>query len=229
MLVHLIFDLDGTLIDSSSGIYSSFCYSCERFQLPQPNLSLFRGMIGPPVQDLLLKIYPESDSDLVNDFRICFREHYDSHGFSDFVWYPGVVSCLNFFKKDPSLCMSIVTNKPTRPAIEILNTQNLMCAFDRVVGIDYLNIKGNGSSFRSKSHALEYVTRTTSSNPEVSLYVGDTPGDHIACLEVGLPFVPVLYGFHQWETVNQFTRSIAHFPEIREHLADIKSSYSGLS
>ena len=67
-----------------------------------------------------------------------------------------------------------------------------MC-LDRVVGIDYLNIKGNGSSFRSKSHALEYVTRTTSSNPEVSLYVGDTPGDHIACLEVGLMFACIVW------------------------------------
>lgn len=222
MLVHLLLDLDGTLIDSSSGIYHSFCFACDQFNLPRPSFSLFRGMIGPPIQEILEKIYPGLDSEFVDSFRVCFRHHYDVHGFSDFTWYPGVISCLNSLWKDESIRMSIVTNKPTQPSIEILNSQNLLPAFERVVGIDYLLLKGEGSIFVSKSIALEYVTRTTLFSAQTSLYVGDTLGDYMSCCHVGLPFIPALYGFHEWSAVHQFSRSISYFSQIREHLTDIK-------
>ena len=39
-------------------------------------------MIGPPIQDILEKIYPGLDSEFVDSFRVCFRHHYDVHGFS---------------------------------------------------------------------------------------------------------------------------------------------------
>lgn len=218
MSIHLLLDLDGTLVDSSPGIYSSFCFVCDEFGLSHPSPLSFRSLIGPPVQCILQSLYPNLDHDFIERFRCSFRDHYDKNGYKYFSWYPGVVSTLRSLAKESSVCMTIVTNKPTQPSHEIIKTKGLVSAFERIVGIDYLCLRHEGQAFSSKADALYYVLNTSSFALHEAIYIGDTLGDKKACEKVGLSFVPVLYGFYQWQSLSGLSRFISSFPDVSCYL-----------
>ena len=85
---HIIFDLDGTLIDSSEGIYKAFCAVSG----PKSILlsSDFRRLIGPPVNIIYQKIFnhPSKESFFVERFRF----YYDTMYFGDFYFYDFVIN-----------------------------------------------------------------------------------------------------------------------------------------
>lgn len=211
---HLMLDLDGTLIDSSSGIYNSFSVACNSLGLTCPQFSNFVGLIGPPVERIVESIYPELSSIRVQDFKSIFRQDYDSHSFLDASWYPGTLKMLDFLSGIPQLTMTIVTNKPTEPATQLIKNSGLLSCFSRIIGIDYPASSNVSSRFSSKAQALEYVLRTSSSCHTSNIYVGDTPSDQKACAICHIPFVAALYGFHCWNVSLRPALSINNFTEI---------------
>lgn len=198
MLSHLLLDLDGTLVDSSPGIFHSFGVACHSLDLPPPQYEQFCYLIGPPVQHIATVLYPCLDPTSLETFRQVFRKDYDQVSYCNAHWYPGVIDTIRSLTDYPALQLSVVTNKPTKPALELLRSSDLCHCFSHVVGIDYLAAVGCGPVFASKADALAYVLSSTSSDPAQSLYLGDTPSDQAACFQCKLPFAAVLYGFHRW-------------------------------
>ena len=199
MEIHLILDFDGTLADSSLGIHYSFSHACSKFGLVSPPLNEFRRLIGPPVQLIVHNLFPHLDSVSLEKFCKAFREDYDIKNYRHSDWYPGVPETLVKLAAHPGLCLSVVTNKPTRPTIELLSSSNLLSLFDRVIGIDYLHQAKGGTVFQSKVDALRYTLFSSPSSLAYCFYVGDTPSDQMACANCGIPFVAALYGFHHWD------------------------------
>ena len=110
--------------------------------------------------------------------------------------------------------MSIVTNKPTQPAYELVANANILPCFDRIIGVDYLSSGSLSSNFKSKAEALSYALNSTLYDREDSIYRGDTPADQQACEHIGLSFVAALYGFNQWETSVKPETCIESFKEV---------------
>jgi phosphoglycolate phosphatase len=198
MLTHLLLDLDGTLIDSSPGIYHSFCLACDSLSLKPPSLSDFCSLIGPPIQHIAARLYPHLDQVSLEHFRRVFREDYDRLSYRMAEWYPGVLDSLTVLSGELGIDLAIVTNKPTKPAVELIKHADSYDIFSRIVGIDYRVVHGAGPVFGSKAEALSYVLGSDSFDLSRSAYLGDTTNDRDACETCNLLFIAAVYGFHQW-------------------------------
>jgi phosphoglycolate phosphatase len=214
MLSHLLLDLDGTLVDSSPGIFHSFDIACHSLGLLPPQYEDFCCLIGPPVQHIAKALYPDLDHTSLEAFRQVFRKDYDELSYRKADWYPGVTDTLRSLVDYPLLQVSVVTNKPTKPALELVGASDVYHCISRVVGIDYLAVDGCGPVFASKAEALSYVLSSTSSDPAQSLYVGDTPSDQAACCQCQLPFAAVLYGFHRWHAKERPPLYLERFSDL---------------
>ena len=218
MITHLLLDLDGTLVDSSPGIYRSFVLACERFGLMPPGYVKFCSLIGPPVQEIAARLYPDFDPVSLEEFRGIFRYDYDNISYRMANWYPEVRDTLESLSTKSGISMSIVTNKPTKPALDLVKSKGLASCFSRIVGIDFLAVHFAGPVFSSKAEALSYVLLSASSELTKSVYVGDTPSDQEACDCCNLPFIACLYGFHRWHPQQMPPCRIERFGEISSFL-----------
>ena len=81
MFRNLFFDFDGTLADSSEGIYESFKNSCFELNLEPISIFEFKKFIGPPISKILNKIYPKLSSKKIFEFKSYFRSDYDNKNF----------------------------------------------------------------------------------------------------------------------------------------------------
>ena len=85
----IAFDLDGTLINSLEGIYSSLDYACKISKVKTPNHSLIKDNIGPPIRSFLPKLLNINTKDiLLENILKDFRKHHDSEGFRSYKIYP---------------------------------------------------------------------------------------------------------------------------------------------
>lgn len=216
--MHLLLDLDGTLINSSPGIYHSFSQACFSLGVQTPSFPTFCSFIGPPVQDIASRLYLDLDAVALENFRKIFREDYDSHSYRNFVWYPGVLDTLFSLASDQSLRISIVTNKPTSPSKELVKSAGMLPYFVDIVGIDYRVVHSTGAIFSSKAEALSFVLDSTSTHYSQSVYVGDTLGDRDACALTQVPFIAALYGFHQWAASDRPPLCLERFDDIHRIL-----------
>lgn len=218
MITHLLLDLDGTLVDSSPGIYNSFVIACDKFSLPPPSYVEFCPLIGPPVQEIAAQLYPGFEPVSLEEFRRFFRDDYDNISYRMADWYPEVRDTLKALSTNAGISISIVTNKPTRPAFDLVRSEGLAFCFSRIVGIDFLAAYSAGSVFSSKAEALSYVLSSSSSELAKSVYVGDTPSDQEACGCCNLPFIAALYGFYRWHQKQMPPWCIERFGEIQSFL-----------
>lgn len=218
MIRNLILDFDGTLVDSSPGIYHSFVLACDKFSLSPPSLADFRTLIGPPIQKIATQLFPDLEPNAIEVFRRTFRYDYDNCSYQMCKWYPDVLDTIQLLSARAGMSISVVTNKPTLPTLDLIRSAGLSSCFSRIVGIDYLAVSSSGSVFSSKAEALAYVLLLPSSNLLHSVYVGDTVSDLEACKSCNLPFIAALYGFHQWHPQQIPPRSIMHFGEIQSFL-----------
>ena len=217
---HLILDFDGTLADSSPGIHYSFSLACSKLGLDSPPLDEFHLLIGPPVQHIAYNLFPHLDSLDLEKFRVAFREDYDKKSYLHSDWYPGVPETLVKLAAYPGLRLSVVTNKPTRPTVELLSSGNLLHLFHRVIGIDYLQHMKSGTVFQSKVDALRYILLSSPFVSRYCFYVGDTPGDQMACSKCDIPFVAALYGFHHWDNERRPLFCLENFTSLFSLILD---------
>jgi|694.fasta_scaffold25881_8 phosphoglycolate phosphatase len=194
----LFFDFDGTLADSSPGIYASFELACSRLNLTAPLFHEFCEAIGPPVQRIAHRFFPDLTDSEIEEFRQIFRDDYDNERFRLFNWYEGVKPTIKALAALPSCRLTIVTNKPTGPTLELLRMGGLSAFFDLVVGIDYQMHHGIGPAFRTKAEAIKLAHARLGKGEVPSIYIGDTPSDRDASQACGLEFIAATYGFHRW-------------------------------
>lgn len=197
--MHLFFDFDGTLADSSPGIYASFRLACQAHNLHEPPYETFCDSIGPPVQVLARRFFPDLSQHQAETFRQLFRQDYDNLRFRQCQWYEGVKPTLQALKRMHGARLAIITNKPTQPTLELLCAGGLSDTFELVIGIDFPVFQGTGPVFTKKSEAIELALSRFARCDTAAIYIGDTPADRQASQSCGLEFIAATYGFHRWQ------------------------------
>lgn len=197
--VHICFDFDGTLADSFEGIYWAFCESAQQHTLAIPSKAELKQRIGPPIEKLFDQIYGIEKEYLRESFRLYFRKNYDQEGYKKTKWYKGAGEQVGRLR-DAGATLSIVTNKPTKPTMELVEGKNLSEAFQFIIGIDYLDLSNGTLLFTSKKDALGLLKKLIAHMQHTNLvYVGDTPGDLQAALANSFYFLACTYGYHDWQ------------------------------
>lgn len=225
--MHLFFDFDGTLADSSPGIYASFELACKSLGLTAPPYEVFCDNIGPPVQLLARRFFPDLAEVQVESFRQTFRHDYDTVRFRQCHWYEGVKPTLQALVDSAGASLAVITNKPTQPTVELLKSEELTGFFELVVGIDYQVMAGTGPVFTSKAEAIRFAREQLPECKPGAIYIGDTPSDRHASHACGLEFIAATYGFHRWQADELgASSSISQISELTPLLLASKSQVS---
>ncbi|HBY09366.1 MAG TPA: hypothetical protein DEH22_16890 [Chloroflexi bacterium] len=186
--MHLIFDLDGTLVDSRPGILKSLKTAVQR-TLPEINLELFNFKIGPPVREMLrigLKTVSEAELD---SLEAAFRVAYDGGDWKLTVVYPDVVETLVELTLRGISCY-VVTNKPAQASTRILTRLGLAPYFDEVLSPDSRQPK-----FSNKAEMLGKLLEDRAITVNQASYAGDSVDDFYAAEQCGIGFIGIEYGY----------------------------------
>ncbi len=184
----IIFDLDGTLIDSSEDIAWATNRTLNAFGHDLMDMEEIKENIGWGVKSLLEKLMPEETPERIMEARDKFLDFYGGHLVVKTYVYPGVEDTLTHFKSRDKK-MAVVTNKPAGLAEKILKELGLSGYFMSVVG---------GDSFSNRKphpEPVEKVLGFSGMKPEKAVIVGDSPIDCETGKRAGTSTIGVTYGF----------------------------------
>ncbi|MCU1542669.1 MAG: haloacid dehalogenase [Microbacteriaceae bacterium] len=186
----ILFDLDGTIVDSAPGITATLAYTFERMCLPIPTPSELLRYVGPPLLDSfrdLAGLTAEQSAEAL----VIYREKYLDVGAYDATQYPGVALVLKAIHESP-LPMSLATSKPELPATLILEHFNLAKYFDIITGASEDEVRS-----AKKDVVAEALLRLEAMGADVSrpVLVGDREHDVLGAAANGVPTIFVEWGY----------------------------------
>ncbi len=208
MIKHVIFDLDGTLIDSAEDIIDSLEQAFSMCQVPLKQ-RLSRSFIGPPIREIINKVSPELSSKEVAQLISTFRDIYDNSTYPKTHPYVGARELLDDLKLQ-QIAMFIVTNKPRIPTELLLDKLNLQSYFKDIVCI-------GDQQFTTKIEMVTWLLNQYPLEPPMTMMVGDTLQDVLAGIPSRLVTVAYLGGYGNR---NELAASQAQFK--LEHIISVK-------
>ncbi|SDZ16908.1 phosphoglycolate phosphatase [Jannaschia faecimaris] len=207
----VVFDLDGTLIDSAPGLRLAACAMLAEQNLPQPDLPTVIGFIGNGVPKLVERsllwagVAPAAHPDAVARFM----EHYDRYAMTGTTAYPGAKDGLRALAAR-GLKLGLCTNKPVAPTRAILRAMSLG-PFDAVLGGDSLPVR------KPDPAPLLRVIADLGATPDQAIYVGDSVTDWKTAQAARVAYVHVKGGY-QLTPIDDFApwAEIASLKQIEE-------------
>jgi phosphoglycolate phosphatase len=208
----ILFDLDGTLVDSLPGIEYSIRVALRQV-LPRRETVDPRGWIGPPIRAMFRRAFPDVDDATLDDLERAFRSSYNSEGWQKTLAYNGVAATLARLAEQ-GVRNFVVTNKPRIPTQRILGQLHLVQCFTAVVTQDCTS-----PPFASKSEMVAYLLTQYSLKSRQTLLVGDSDDDDRAAQGCGLPFLAVTYGYGAAHHAQQPEHVLSNLESLPERLA----------
>jgi phosphoglycolate phosphatase len=176
----LIFDLDGTLLDSKAGILFSLEYVLKR-NAPEFLPFLDQSIIGPPIKKILEGFV--TNPQVVSILSKEFRSHYDSYGYLETRLFKGVLDGL---KKISKLPLYVSTNKPEKVTSKVLSKLEIDFFFNEVVSID-------SQPYTGKSEIVRRIKNNNNSKKIV--VIGDSIDDYYSAIDNDCDFIFCSYGY----------------------------------
>ena len=209
----VIFDMDGTLINTSKGIFATANYTMRRLGYEDLPESQLRKFVGPPLP-ACFRIACGLDEDLIESACNIYREEYVKGNMYLGDIYPGIVEILNTLK-EKGITLGVATLKTEDMALAILKEKGLFSYFDTVKGAD---MKENLSKAQIIEKALQDLEISDYSSV---LMVGDTPHDADGATSVGIDFVGVDwgFGFHKGHKIEAAPHILGTIDEAHQLLA----------
>lgn len=214
----ILFDLDGTLIDSEEGIVNSFLYTHEKLGLPLPEKDFIRkNFIGPPLLDSFGKLCGLSEEGAQRAVEI-YREYFSAKGVLQFSVYEGIEDILKRLSAEGK-ALALATSKYELYAMQIMEMTGLSKYFKLMVG----SLKDGGRG--SKAEVIEYaLKRLRAEDKSQAVMVGDRLHDIEGAKAAGIDSIGVLYGFGELsELVAHGATHIAVSPEDIASIINLSS------
>jgi phosphoglycolate phosphatase len=128
----ILFDLDGTIIDSAPGITATLAYTFETMGLPVPSAAELLAYVGPPILDSFRDRAGMSLGEAAEALDI-YRPRYLERGALNSTVFPGVPEVLRAVRA-AGIPLSLATSKPETPATLMLSHFGLLECFDIITG-----------------------------------------------------------------------------------------------
>lgn len=185
---YIFFDLDGTLVDSSKGIFLSLDKTFEKLGMSPMSDEEKRRFIGPPLEKSYIT-YCEMSNDKAQEAVKIFREFYGKEGTFLHRLYGGMENALKELKEKGKI-LAVATSKPEKYAKIILEGYNLDKYFSVISGA------GDDGILGTKEYVLKKALNELNIDSfEQCVLVGDTVNDVVGASAVGIDCIGVLYGF----------------------------------
>lgn len=204
----LIFDLDGTLINSALDLALAVNYMLETLHRDTFSEEIIHEWVGNGALTLVKRALSGDRTVDINlkeayikEALKIFLDYYEKNLCNATVAYPNVIETLNTLK-EKGYTLAIVTNKPFTFVSPILKTLNMGSFFECILGGDSLSEK--------KPHPMPllYVCKNLNIPIENALMVGDSKNDILAANACGMDSVGVTYGYNYGEDIG------VHSPNI---------------
>lgn len=185
---HVLFDLDGTLIDSAPAILASYAAAFAAVGI-SPARRLDADIIGPPLLATLRALCPAADEATVRRLAEAFKHSYDSEGYRRTLAYPGIAELLAALRA-AGHTLAIATNKRLQPTELILQHLGWREHFVAVYALDMFS-----PALPHKSAMLARLLDELGIDPLHAVYVGDRIEDGAAADANQLPFIAANWGY----------------------------------
>lgn len=186
MIKNVIFDLDGTLLDTGEGIMESAAYAASQLGYPKLPFEELLDFVGPPVQQSFMKHYG-CDREKAQKAADIFRDYYKSTALLKAKPYDGIYELCGILR-EKGLKMAVATYKREDYALTLLNHYHFGEYCDPMHGADNFNVL-------KKEDIVRMCIEEMGGTRENSVLVGDTLHDARGAMEAGTPFIGVAYGF----------------------------------
>ena len=185
---YILFDMDGTLVDSAPGILEAVRYAQEKLHLPVLEDDALRAFLGPPLKVSFQTVYGMEEEAAGKAAQV-FREYYSVAGMFHGELYPGVGGTLSILKRR-GYSLYIATSKPTIYAKRIAERLGIDRYFTDIVGSNLDNTRGG------KQEIIQYIMDgLPAEESESFLMVGDKSHDIAGAAACGIRAIGVSYGF----------------------------------
>lgn len=202
----IIFDLDGTLVDSSIDISHAINYALEDLKVPPVTVSQTISLIGEGITRLFDKIIEMNHINADRDLLVRrFLDHYSAHLVDHTTVYPGVRETLEGLK---SYRKAVISNKREELSVRVLEILGIRKYFDLIVGSD--TTPERKPSAVPVLHVLSKFGAAT----EDAVIVGDSNLDIEAGRAAGIKTIAVTYGYRPAEMLKAADYTVAAMPEI---------------
>ncbi len=203
----LIFDLDGTLVDSSQDLIATANATRLHFGHSELNPSLIISYVGDGLTVLIRRLFPDCNNIQLQEALEFFRNHYKIHCTDYTQPYPGVVKTLQYFHQKTK---AVVTNKYYDLSCLVLQKLDLISHFSLVLGGNSL------PKMKPDPMPILEVISKFSLPPQSTIIIGDSSNDIDSGKSAGILTCAVSYGFKTKEELESYHPDflIDHFSEL---------------
>lgn len=183
----VLFDLDGTLAESATGVINGFRYATERMGLPFPPGLDERRLVGPPLLWSFRHFWRLDDAEAERAVML-YREYYGTRGVFEARLYPGVEPLLRELET-AGVRVCLATSKYG------LMAKKMLAYLDITHYFAHLSMSGGREGHSAKKELIAGCLEATGAAADRTVMVGDTEFDAKGAREAGVPFIGVLYGY----------------------------------
>lgn len=205
MIKLIIFDLDGTLVDSSIDLTNALNYAIEPYDIDRLTVQKTISLVGEGITRLIEKLLGPERNHIRQEVLDRFMDYYSAH-LVDFtrpyVGVPETLELLQLYRK------AVISNKRESLSKKVLQELGLLRHFDAVLGSDSVGEK------KPSPRPLLKVMEMFSCSAGETVIVGDSNFDIEAGKAAGIRTIAVSYGFREAGLLQQADRIIAHIQEL---------------
>lgn len=212
----LIFDLDGTLVDSLPGIAASLNRSLGMHGLPGHSNATVCSFVGNGVKILVQRAVPSgTDPALIDSLVSLFKKDYDQSWKSGTKPYPGIVNLLSDLQR-AGYSMAVLSNKTHDFTVDMVAGLFPNIHFGKVLG------QREGIPQKPHPSGAFHIAEALGYRPETCVFIGDSTVDLETARNADMPAIAVLWGYHDRAKLISAGAEITieHPSELEPKLAD---------
>lgn len=206
MTTTLLFDVDGTLIDSFPGIRHGFLVGLDAVGWEKPDEEFIKRIPGPPMPESMRAL--GMDPETVEQAMRAYSEYMSTEGWQRFEVYPGMADLVQRLHRDGFEVVT-ATSKSERFARAALERAGIL------EHIDFLGAASNDGVRAKKADVIRHVLDNVA--PERPLMVGDRLHDFEGAKEFGIPSVAMTWGYgaaEEWDLADWVARDADELERI---------------
>lgn len=191
----ILFDLDGTLTDSSPGIINSIVYALNKYGISVEDLAELRKFLGPPLHESFRDFYGFDEEESMEAVSF-YREYFGHKGIFENQLYNGISELLKKLNHKGKRLI-LATSKPQKYTNRIMEHFNLAEYFEFIAGS---NMDGTRSK---KAEVIEYaLNKCKITDKSKVVMIGDRMHDIVGAKAAGIDSIGVEYGYGDYDELN---------------------------
>ena len=195
----VIFDLDGTLLDTIADLATATNHALAQLGYPTHDMETIRTFVGNGVNKLLERALPEAERTQENVMRMraYFVPYYDIHNADLSAPYPGIVSLLEELQAR-GLMIAVASNKYQEATVKLVKHYFPTIGFVEILG------QREGIAVKPDPTIVFDILKKANVSPEETLYVGDSGVDMQTAIHADVDAVGVAWGFRPRAELESF-------------------------